>query len=467
MIDIRTDSPTGTSIGKLTVKGTGSWTTFVSQTATLNQKISGLKDIYFVGQGTFGVANVQSFKFNKVVATAPAPPPASVGSSPVITFVTVPVSGTSQTVSQISFNVVTSSINRQIQCSLNSAAFTNCISPVAVMSPVGTRSFSVKVTDLGNNLSTTISYSWTVISPSLDDFMPYVNLSLAAPPEIGSSLLLVQSTSEQPSVGFGGGQFRISCRFSHMANNDPIVYPGKTGASHHHTFFGNTGTNAFSTNFSLTTSGNSTCAGGIMNRSAYWVPSMIDTTTGKPIRPLSNLVYYKTDNPALVTVPPVGLRMIANGSSNTTGPSSQYARKNRYTCTGDNTWGESIGPCANGSTIHWMMSFPDCWDGKNLDSPDHKSHMAFQSNGNCPATHPVLIPEITYNVHYPVTNGTANWRLASDHYSTTLPGGYSGHGDWMNGWDQKFLEGFINNCLKKSVDCHAHLLGDGRTFYFP
>src|SRR5205085_7645155 len=81
------------------------------------------------------------------------------------------------------------------------------------------------------------------------------------------------------------GAFRISCDFSHMANDDPIVFPNQPGRSHLHTFFGNTGTNAFSTADSIATTGNSTCRGGTANRSAYWVPSMIDTKTGAPVRP--------------------------------------------------------------------------------------------------------------------------------------------------------------------------------------
>ena len=36
-----------------------------------------------------------------------------------------------------------------------------------------------------------------------------------------------------------------------------------------------------------------------------------------------------------------------------------------------------------------------CWDGKNLDSPDHQSHVSY-GNGNykCTASHPVVIPQI-------------------------------------------------------------------------
>ena len=65
-----------------------------------------------------------------------------------------------------------------------------------------------------------------------------------------------------------------------MAFDDPIVYPGQVGKSHLHVFFGNTGANANSTAASIAGSGNSTCDGGTVNRSAYWVPALIDTRSG-------------------------------------------------------------------------------------------------------------------------------------------------------------------------------------------
>jgi hypothetical protein len=33
------------------------------------------------------------------------------------------------------------------------------------------------------------------------------------------------------------------------------------------------------------------------------------------------------------------------------------------------------------SGIRSQLNFPSCWDGKNVDSPDHKSHVAFLSGG--------------------------------------------------------------------------------------
>ena len=48
-----------------------------------------------------------------------------------------------------------------------------------------------------------------------------------------------------------GVNFVENCRYSHQAPDDPIVFPGKPGASHQHTFVGNRTTNASSTFGSL------------------------------------------------------------------------------------------------------------------------------------------------------------------------------------------------------------------------
>lgn len=49
-----------------------------------------------------------------------------------------------------------------------------------------------------------------------------------------------------------------------------------------------------------------------------------------------------------------------------------------------------------------------CWDGKNLDSPDHKSHVAYSGQGAsgggaCPSAFPVKIPQIMYEVMWNVS----------------------------------------------------------------
>ncbi len=401
---------------------------------------------------------------------------------PSIVFTAAPLSG-SQTVSQISFNVVTSSANKQIQCSLDGAVFTNCSSPVAVMSPIGSHIFKVKATDLTNSLFSTVTHSWVVVAPpttiDMNDGtsgMPYVNLALAPAPSAGKNYidLIPHQAGDVPirntGAGSENGEFRVRCGFSHVSNNDPIVYPGQPGRAHYHTFFGNTGTDAFSTNQSLVSSGNSTCDGGIMNRSGYWMPSIIDTRTGKPIKPSGSNIYYKTGARSLVTAPPVGLRMIAGDHHSTTGQENVH-----FWCA--NVAGSDqkfIPKCSAGDAVIAVIKFPACWDGVHLDSPDHKSHMSNYGQGGCPATHPIQIPDITFNIRFDVQAGDdlSKWRLSSDMYPTTSPGGYSLHGDWMNGWNndpadgKNFADIFTNNCLKPGMNCGNSLLGDGRQFYY-
>lgn len=62
-------------------------------------------------------------------------------------------------------------------------------------------------------------------------------------------------------------------------------------------------------------------------------------------------------------------------------------------------------PCAGG--IRSNIIFPQCWDGKNLDSPDHRAHVVHPISGpaafpvvniTCPASHPVHIPQLMYEV---------------------------------------------------------------------
>jgi hypothetical protein len=49
------------------------------------------------------------------------------------------------------------------------------------------------------------------------------------------------------------------------------------------------------------------------------------------------------------------------------------------------------------------MFYPECWDGKSLDSADHSSHVRYMNGNNgCPASHPILLPTLKFQVHYNV-----------------------------------------------------------------
>lgn len=318
----------------------------------------------------------------------------------------------------------------------------------------------------------------------ISPFVPIVAASkwpkAAQNPVGGWSQDMLIPTTEQPAPS-DIGAFRTGCQAVKFGYFDPIVYPGKENASHLHVFFGNVNVNPSSTGTSLFAGGNSTCRGGTINRSAYWVPAMIDMRTGMPIAPMfeSNF-YYKTGYavpPSVIAELPIGLRMIAGDAGGTPSHPSSAAI---YSCVwegGNSNWSNSIPDCPaiGNSWLIMGIDFPQCWDGVNLDSPDHKSHMTNPVNvkanntGNCPVSHPVALPQIAYQILYWVTASgqTKNWRLASDNYDNTQPAGYSGHGDYLFAWKPEIVKIWTAGCDRAQKDCHAHLLSDGRAMVIP
>jgi hypothetical protein len=288
------------------------------------------------------------------------------------------------------------------------------------------------------------------------------------------------------------GAFRLNCNWSKMSYDDPIVYPGQPGAAHHHTFFGNTGIDAFTTAENIRSKGNATCRGGTINLSGYWTPSLIDTTTGKPLPPQHIIVYYKTgiwtymgDRLAMQTLP-AGLRMITGNPGGSAPPADAVSGTAEFSCfdtvAGGNregTWGRQIpAACRPGDLLRWRIGFRQCWDGINLDSPDHQSHMAdvVRMPGSdprydpyhpymCPASHPVVLPKITFTLDYAIPAGVpaGKLRLSSDTYASASPGGYSAHADWMNGWDKTVSDVWGVKCMRERRECGSANMGDGRS----
>jgi hypothetical protein len=280
----------------------------------------------------------------------------------------------------------------------------------------------------------------------------------------------------------GSGAFRTHCIESHESFDDPIVYPNKPGNSHHHIFFGNPDIDANTDVDQLPEVAKTTCDGVNLNRSAYWVPALYGAD-GERIRYVDPLFYYKTGYhvPADEIEPmPEGLRMIA-GNMGSTVPQTLQVTKFRCESwiapepqfsSGDPLDHVSYIPdCDVGDIVEMRLVFPQCWDGKNISAPDHQSHMAYPieatapnvGTGYCPTSHPVAIPEISYNFGVRVTEETgppAEWRFASDPL-TPGSGGASFHGDWINGWDSETMEKIVANCLNEARECMTGLLGDG------
>ena len=239
-----------------------------------------------------------------------------------------------------------------------------------------------------------------------------------------------------------GVNFVESCRFSHQAPDDPIVFPGKPGASHQHTFVGNRSTSAFST-FGSLRSGGTTCLRSD-DTAAYWVPALSRGAT--TILPHGATIYYRRGTLAEVSPFPNDLRFIAGDAMAST---PQSIGVTFWSCGVASGTGRSSTvptcPAARGSFLRLHVRFPECWDGRRLDSPDHKSHMAYAVRGVCPSTHPVEVPQITQIYRYP-TRGEEGFTLASG-------GQFSAHADFLNAWKPGALRKLVDGCLNALVHC--------------
>ncbi|MEM9653109.1 MAG: DUF1996 domain-containing protein [Actinomycetota bacterium] len=274
------------------------------------------------------------------------------------------------------------------------------------------------------------------------------------------------------------GQFRMHCEYSHFSYDDPIVFPGQAGRSHLHMFFGNTEADAFSTSDSLFNRGGSSCNGYELDRSGYWVPALMQGTT-QTIVPYEILLYYKTNSPGSVQPFPTGLRMIAGANASDPASKSHYRWKcensiNRPAGTfepiNDGPFFETIPDCrALGyETLGYMIDFPNCWDGVNLDSADHRSHMRY----GCAESHPIVFPQLQYIIHYTAPPAGTVLHLSSDPHDCQTGArtdcGFSLHGDFWNAWHVQTHETWINECSRKrhvcmvpSISASTSLIGPG------
>ena len=168
---------------------------------------------------------------------------------------------------------------------------------------------------------------------------------------------------------------------------------------------------------------------------------------------------------------PKGLRMVAGNPNRGTYNASSFADKAvSFVCldysgavSSNPAYGErqdinfpNVNACKNG--LRYQVFFPMCWDGVNLDSPDHKSHMAYPidnyNSGRCPASHPVHLVGLFFEMMVP-TSGYNYWGPGAYVLSSGDPTGLAFHGDFMNGWDVDVLQDAVDNCHNMNGDINA------------
>ncbi|GII80329.1 hypothetical protein Sru01_53110 [Sphaerisporangium rufum] len=280
-------------------------------------------------------------------------------------------------------------------------------------------------------------------------------------PEDFVDIRRVQPNVNRPQVGANGsrGSFITQCgrnENGHFNSDNVIVAPGVTNGAHHvHDYVGNLDNNGFSTNDSLKAAG-TTCRNG--DKSSHFWPVLrlqnqrgndadkagggLDGNIGRIVRPASVTLKFGGNPQSKVVAMPELLRIITgDAKSFTNGTTNANAS---WSCTGfENRQLKDKYPiCPRGSQVVRTFNFQSCWDGQNIDSANHRTHVAFAApDGACPAGFqaiPALQQRITYNV--PPGPG-----FAVDSFPEQLHKPVTDHGDFINVMPEALM--------KRAVDC--------------
>jgi hypothetical protein len=273
----------------------------------------------------------------------------------------------------------------------------------------------------------------------------------------------LSATLEERRIGFDA-----LCQHLKFEAMDRIVLPGQQPpAGHLHDHYGTLAT----PDATVSQMQQSTAACNRPEDTAgYWVTAVMKPdgpdagSDPDPVPATAMKAYYRTAVPASKVKPiPLGLMMVA-GNHAATAANPQSTNVVHWSCKNQVT-GEVTGPwvephhCESpDAKPRLKIVFPQCWDGKRLDSPDHKAHTAYPKRVNgvykCPSTHPVAITRVGLQFNYPA-EGDPGW---ADMETVTFSAGgrFSGHADFWHTWRVSGENGFNNlhtRCLNAGTYC--------------
>ena len=197
---------------------------------------------------------------------------------------------------------------------------------------------------------------------------------------------------------FSGGSYSIRCAMSAHHNSDNfIIAPGvRNGAQHTHDYAGNEGTNFASEDETLEES-STTCTNG--DRSPIFWPVLrdlrgvgpdvgadggsLDGNVGSFIEPSSVDYTFHGHGTRRTEAMPLNIALVTGSAkAATTGGEGSNAK---FTCTGSGQRMTDLYPmCPDGSALQRVYDFPSCWNGQDLDSEDHATHIRYpDENGEC------------------------------------------------------------------------------------
>ncbi|MFK0019957.1 DUF1996 domain-containing protein [Streptomyces sp. NPDC090798] len=298
----------------------------------------------------------------------------------------------------------------------------------------------------------------------------------------------VDITKVQPNVpqkpGSGGnastGTFISSCGVNankKFNTDNVIVAPGVTNGAHHlHDYVGNQSNDAFATNDDLAKA-ETTCQNQGDKSTYYWPVLRVQDGTqefdadrnggglegnvGKVLQAKQAQIEFIGNPQSKVVEMPTFLRIITgDAKAFTNGPANANAH---WSCTGfeDKVQLTDKYPiCPQGSSVVRSFAFQSCWDGQNIDSANHRTHVAFaDANGNCAGGFKA-IPQLTMRLLYDVPaptldNGQVKNPYAVDGFPEQVHKAITDHDDFINVFDASLMREMVD-CINAGRQC-----GDG------
>ncbi|MFD9281337.1 DUF1996 domain-containing protein [Streptomyces mirabilis] len=298
----------------------------------------------------------------------------------------------------------------------------------------------------------------------------------------------VDITTLQPNVpqkpGSGDnastGTFTSSCGVNankKFNTDNVIVAPGVTNGAHHlHDYVGNQSNDAFATNDDLANA-ETTCQNQGDKSTYYWPVLRVQDGTqefdadknggglegnvGKVLQAKQAQIEFIGNPQSKVVEMPTFLRIITgDAKAFTNGPANANAH---WSCTGfeDKVQLTDKYPiCPQGSSVVRSFAFQSCWDGQNIDSANHRTHVAFaDANGNCAGGFKA-IPQLTMRLIYDVPaptleNGQVKNPYAVDGFPEQVHKAITDHDDFINVFDASLMREMVD-CINAGRQC-----GDG------